>query len=180
MKKIVTTLLAAMVLTVTMSTTAFASQSKGEENFDVITYLQTQHGNIVSAEKYWDFINTGIITYTYADGYQVIKRYAQRPHETWVVKDKYLLSRIDFCDGLIDKDGNGIDDRDVVSNNLGLYDLNCNGIIDGSPLGPDMAVTEKEYAVIDKCEHGVVDGYHICHADSCAWQREIDSHYVCY
>lgn len=74
-----------------------------------------------------------------------------------------LVTRTDFPDGLIDLDGNGIDDRDPI-NTLDVIDLNTNGIddrnmdyynqetntfvLDGS--APDNAI-----AYVYLCEHGV-------------------------
>lgn len=82
-----------------------------------------------------------------------------------------LLERTDFPDGLIDLDGNGIDDRDPI-NSLGFIDLNLNGIDDRNvtwwgqesdenkyqsdfqlrPLSTEFAFSVYNYI----CEHGVV------------------------
>ncbi len=44
-----------------------------------------------------------------------------------------FVTRTDFADGLIDNDGNGIDDRDPI-NGMGFIDLNHNGIDDRQAL----------------------------------------------
>ena len=80
------------------------------------------------------------------------------------------LERTDFPDGLIDLDGNGIDDRDPI-NSLGYIDLNLNGIDDRAIISfgnvlkkPDLEkyalCTEDRYHPYELnnyiCEHGVV------------------------
>ena len=45
------------------------------------------------------------------------------------LSDINFVTRTDFADGLIDNDGNGIDDRDPI-NGMGFIDLNYNGVDD--------------------------------------------------
>lgn len=77
--------------------------------------------------------------------------------DTW--SEELLLERTDFPDGLIDLDGNGLDDRDPI-NSLGYIDLNLNGIDDRSVGVWDKTDLEKNPisrgGTSYMCEHGVV------------------------
>lgn len=82
---------------------------------------------------------------------------------------KYFLYRIDFSDGLIDEDGNGLDDRDPL-NECGYTDLNYNAIIDGAPKKHGY-VSEEESSGFDLCQHGVINGFWICKREECEAKR---------
>ena len=78
--------------------------------------------------------------------------------------EELLLERTDFPDGLIDLDGNGLDDRDPI-NSLGFIDLNMNGMDDRSVGVWDKTDLEKNPTNKEEhwttgtsymCEHGVV------------------------
>ena len=88
---------------------------------------------------------------------------------------KYWIFRTDFSDGLIDEDGNGLDDRDPL-NDCGYTDLNFNAVIDGAPSYPSM-IDESETARYTLCQHGVVNGTYICKQKECSdfldWMRTV-------
>ena len=72
------------------------------------------------------------------------------------------LTRTDFPDGLIDLDGNGIDDRDPI-NSMNVIDLNTNGIDDRTYFYYDGGFFDYEDDIGKShshkyiCEHGVVN-----------------------
>ena len=88
---------------------------------------------------------------------------------------KYWILRTDFSDGLLDEDGNGIDDRDPY-NNCGYTDLNHNCMADGAPF-KEMYCSEAEHTPFWSCAHGVVNGSDICQTEKCkarrAWMRTV-------
>ena len=114
----------------------------------------------------------GFVTETYSNGIKVLR--CLRGHEG--VDKKYWILRTDYSDGLLDSDGNGIDDRDPW-NACGYTDLNYNGVIDGAPSLPYF-IPESEMIKYHLCEHGVIDGWSICNAPECVAERERSSH--CY
>ena len=78
---------------------------------------------------------------------------------------KYWILRTDFSDQLLDKDGNGIDDRDPL-NNCGYTDLNHNCMADGAP-SKEMYCSEEEHTPFWLCDHGIVNGIYICQRAEC-------------
>ena len=83
---------------------------------------------------------------------------------------KYWILRTDYSDCLLDKDGNGIDDRDPY-NNCGYTDLNHNCMADGAP-SLEMFVPENEHTPFWTCRHGIVNGSDICQRAECQAFRE--------
>lgn len=128
------------------------------------------HGKIVSSYKHYNYVNTKAIIYTYEDGYQVVKSYVENPYNSPFVEDQYIIPRTDFCDGVLDADNNGIDDRDPW-NSCGYTDLNHNCIVDGVSTKSGM-ISEPEVKHLGTCEHGVVDGFEICQHAECVALRE--------
>ena len=122
---------------------------------------------LVSSDDYgWQ----GYIINTYSDGSKICR--TTKLNTT--VEDKYLILRTDYNDGLLDKDGNGIDDRDPY-NSCGYTDLNYNCIADGIlAFGKYPEANQHKY---DMCPHGVVNGYTMCDAKECveyrAWLRTL-------
>lgn len=128
------------------------------------------HGKIVSSYKHYNYINFKAIIYTYEDGFQIMKSFTETPYNSANVEDKYVIPRTDYCDGLLDADNNGIDDRDPY-NSCGYTDLNHNCFADGAPVKESM-VPESEAIMYRMCEHGVVNGFEICHKKECVAWRE--------
>lgn len=128
------------------------------------------HGRIVSSYKHYNYVNSKAIIYTYEDGYQIMKSFTETPYNSAHVEDKYVIPRTDFCDGLLDADNNGIDDRDPY-NSCGYTDLNHNCYADGAPVKEYMC-PESEALMYRMCEHGVVNGSEICHQKECVVWRE--------
>ena len=99
-------------------------------------------------------VTTGWI-YTLADGTKVSE--ACYDNLVRCYKDsfgtKYLIPRTDYSSGLIDEDGNGIDDRDPY-NNCSYTDRNYNGIADEAP--GTGGWEESMMSPGRLCEHGVV------------------------
>lgn len=90
-----------------------------------------------------------------------------------------VLERTDFADGLIDFDGNGIDDRDPV-NSLGFIDLNLNGIDDRDTSVGGMYTGKTDLEIYpDVCSHFGFDyGNYLCeHGVVC--KSEISSNILC-
>lgn len=139
-------------------------------NNNVQTLGVDGHGKIISSYKHWNYVNSKAIIYTYEDGYQIIKSFTEMPYNSGHVEDIYVIPRTDYCDGLLDLDGNGIDDRDRY-NSCGYTDLNYNCFADGAPVKEDM-VSEPEATMYRLCQHGVVDGFEICHQKECIEERE--------
>ena len=95
-----------------------------------------------------------------------------------------ILERTDFPDGLIDLDGNGIDDRDPI-NSLNVIDLNTNGIDDRTwkgykdDLAQDFTHKNGETGNCHLCKHGIVTyaieqpGHPSCAA--CKAEKEAES-----
>lgn len=99
-------------------------------------------------------VTTGWI-YTLADGTKVSEACYDNLVRCYkdIFGKKYLIPRTDYSSGLIDEDGNGIDDRDPY-NNCGYTDLNYNGIADeASQTG---TWEESMMSPGRLCEHGVV------------------------
>jgi hypothetical protein len=86
------------------------------------------------------------------------------------VEEQYRLQRTDYSDGLLDEDGNGIDDRDPL-NSCGYTDLNYNGVIDGAPSLP-FFVDEPNIPGYTLCEHGVIQGLYYCSNPKCVARQE--------
>lgn len=128
------------------------------------------HGKITSSYKHYNYVNSKAIIYTYEDGYQIIKSFTETPYNSAHVEDKYVIPRTDYCDGLLDLDNNGIDDRDPY-NSCGYTDLNHNCYADGAPVKESMC-PESEALMYRMCEHGVVNGSEICHQKECVAWRE--------
>lgn len=102
------------------------------------------------------------------------------------------LTRTDFPDGLIDLDGNGIDDRDPI-NSMGFVDLNVNGIDDRTTIDSNITDLERNsikregvdtssYSELYFCKHGVVCSFFqdskicpTCAAEDAAWKNYLDS-----
>ena len=93
-------------------------------------------------------------------------------------EEKYRILRTDYSDGLLDKDGNGIDDRDPY-NSCGYTDLNFNCIADGAVALDEyqadwlpLQVESNRYKY-SKCPHGVVNGKEggLCDAQECVDYR---------
>jgi hypothetical protein len=103
---------------------------------------------------------------TYSNGIKVLRVIAGNGQ----VDDEYLLLRTDYSDGLLDEDGNGIDDRDPL-NSCGYTDLNFNFIIDGAPSRPDY-VSESRLRGYELCEHGVLNGFYYCSNPECVARLE--------
>lgn len=91
---------------------------------------------------------------------------------------KYWILRTDYSDCLLDKDGNGIDDRDPY-NNCGYTDLNHNCMADGAP-SLEMFVPENEHTPFWTCRHGIVNGTYICQRAECEETREVMKRVVVY
>lgn len=99
-------------------------------------------------------VTTGWI-YTLADGTKVSE--ACYDNLVRCYKDsfgtEYLIPRTDYSSGLIDEDGNGIDDRDPY-NDCGYTDRNYNGIADEAP---ETGIWKESMMSPGRlCEHGVV------------------------
>ena len=85
---------------------------------------------------------------------------------------KYIIPRIDFSDGLLDMDMNGIDDRDP-SNFCGYTDLNYNCLADNAPTFVPTCFTEAQTMMKFTCPHGVIeDCYFSCMHPECVAERE--------
>lgn len=99
-------------------------------------------------------VTTGWI-YTLADGTMVSEvsyDYLARNYKDGFGAE-YLIPRTDYNSGLIDEDGNGIDDRDPY-NNCGYTDRNYNGIADEAP---ELSYMKESMMSPGRlCEHGVV------------------------
>jgi len=91
---------------------------------------------------------------------------------------KYWILRTDFSDGLLDADGNGIDDRDPY-NDCGYTDLNHNCMADGAP-SKEMFIGESEHTPFWTCDHGVINGTYICQHEDCKSFRAWMSTVRCY
>ena len=91
---------------------------------------------------------------------------------------KYWILRTDFSDGLLDADGNGIDDRDPY-NNCGYTDLNHNCMADGAP-SKEMFIGESEHTPFWTCDHGLINGTYICQHEDCKSFRAWMSTVRCY
>jgi len=83
---------------------------------------------------------------------------------------QYWILRTDYSDGLLDKDGNGIDDRDPY-NTCGYTDLNHNCLADGAPV-KEGYTPENKHVPFWTCSHGVVNGSDICQKQKCKNFRE--------
>lgn len=89
----------------------------------------------------------------------------------------YAIYRTDYSDGLLDKDGNGIDDRDIY-NSCGYTDLDFDCIADGALFSQEYLDLSQGYTVehgfggATLCEHGVLwGGYHgMCLAPECVYK----------
>ena len=128
------------------------------------------HGKVVSSYKHYNYVNSKAVIYTYEDGFQIMKSFTETPYNSAHVEDKYVIPRTDYCDGLLDADNNGIDDRDPY-NSCGYTDLNHNCYADGAPVKESMC-SEAEAIMYRMCEHGVVNGSEICHQRECVAWRE--------
>jgi len=73
--------------------------------------------------------------------------------------NKYIIPRTDYSTGLLDEDGNGIDDRDPY-NDMGYSDFNYNGIADEAPAKADYPYSkETGYSLyVRTCKHNIVGG----------------------
>lgn len=136
------------------------------------------HGKVVSSYKHYNYVNSKAIIYTYEDGFQIMKSFTETPYNSAHVEDKYVIPRTDYCDGLLDLDNNGIDDRDPY-NSCGYTDLNHNCYADGAPVKESMC-SESEAIMYRMCEHGVVNGYEICHQKECVAWRESAKNAIVY
>lgn len=125
----------------------------------ILGLMAQVHGGVVSKDGFG-----GAWIYNYADGYSVM--HANQFTEIMGFDKKYIIDRIDFSDGLLDIDGNGIDDRDP-SNSCGYTDLNFNCIADGAPIAPDGYWLESQYWGNSLCKHGVVGGSELCRNPEC-------------
>ena len=123
------------------------------------------------------------VIYSYESMGDLISEYSNGMWTSKVVKansiwePEYWILRTDFSDGLLDEDGNGIDDRDPY-NDCGYTDLNHNAIVDGAPHYPGYC-SEEESTPIWFCDHGVLNGTWICQHEECkqfrAWMRTVRS-----
>lgn len=136
------------------------------------------HGKVVSSYKHYNYVNSKAIIYTYEDGFQIMKSFTETPYNSAHVEDKYVIPRTDYCDGLLDLDNNGIDDRDPY-NSCGYTDLNHNCYADGAPVKESMC-SESEAIMYRMCEHGVVNGFEICHQKECVAWRESAKNAIVY
>ena len=98
--------------------------------------------------------------------------YTVRNYALKVYKLGKELKRTDFKDGIMDNDGNGIDDRDAI-NSFGCYDLNYDGVDDRSVVtnahgfgyvaNGDLEIINENRRQIDRlsylCEHNVVNTF---------------------
>ena len=127
--------------------------------------------SLVSSYETWGMAAKTYRVEQYSNGIWI-----SRVVEGWEACDsKYWIMRVDFSDGLLDQDGNGIDDRDP-SNNCGYTDLNHNAMADGAPSHYGF-VSEEEHTPFWSCEHGVVNGTYICQQPECqqfrAWMSTV-------
>lgn len=107
-----------------------------------------------------------------------MKSFTETPYNSAHVEDKYVIPRTDYCDGLLDLDNNGIDDRDPY-NSCGYTDLNHNCYADGAPVKESMC-PESEAIMYRMCEHGVVNGFEICYQKECVAWRESAKNAIVY
>lgn len=125
----------------------------------------TQNANIVSSYETWGAAAKTYRIEQYSNGiwtYKVV--------EGWEGCDsKYWIMRTDFSDGLLDQDGNGIDDRDPC-NSSGYTDLNHNAMADGAP-SYEGYTSEEDHTPFWACEHGVINGADICQKQECQDSR---------
>lgn len=119
-----------------------------------------KNATLVSSSKSFDNRYT---TEVYSNGIKVMKSRAWS--KDYYKNEKYWIPRTDYSDGLLDKDGNGIDDRDSY-NFCGYTDLNYNCIADGAPTYEGL-VPECDVIGYEICKHGVIEGIYICNAQEC-------------
>ena len=99
--------------------------------------------------------------------------------DTNSVWGEFAVTRTDFPDGLIDMDGNGLDDRDPI-NSLGYVDLNLNGIDDrnitlfGSHTGKKQYESDLEIHGICKEERFEYDNYLCVHGIVCKVDNNVE------
>lgn len=101
-------------------------------------------------------------------------------------KSLFELHRTDFPDGLIDFDGNGIDDRDPI-NSMNVVDLNTNGTDDrswGIANGKLYKDSERQNgeSALRLCKHGLVsvssdcyEDYIVCYTCIAEWKAEAEA-----
>lgn len=155
----------------------YVQYGKGEGRLPASTSAIDNGKEIVSQEFFDEWISFDYYIYTYKDGSKV-RKYIFDPNDNPYegnFDSKYLIPRTDYSDGLLDKDNNGIDDRDPY-NNCGYTDFNFNCVADGAPGLPPL----KGFAPWDEtvlrlsstCQHGVVGGkYELCVNPECIAER---------
>ena len=130
------------------------------------TSAEKKNATLVSTRN----TNWGYAIDTYSDGSKVNRTLScGAPFDK-----KYIILRTDYSDGLLDEDGNGIDDRDPC-NSCGYTDKNYNCIADEAPDVEIIGIVCKEstYHKYDICQHGVVNGCSggLCDAKECVEER---------
>ncbi|MGN0377011.1 MAG: hypothetical protein ACI4ED_05195 [Suilimivivens sp.] len=135
-------------------------RSEGRKPYKEAAVSPVANATLVSSYTTWSSGGDYAID-TYSNGIKVVRSL----EGSVAVDKKYWILRTDFSDGLLDEDGNGIDDRDPCNNN-GYTDLNYNGVIDGAPSLPHY-VPESEITKYWMCEHGVIQGLYICNEKEC-------------
>ena len=144
-------------------------RAEGRQGFQITADMYTTCP--VASQKTLELLATGG-----TEGVHYVKNRTVKYYRLGDVCGKWgelALKRTDFPDGLIDLDGNGLDDRDPI-NSLGFVDLNMNGVDDRYIQVPkdwntrfrDHAVTDfacdlerrstDDYATHYLCKHGIV------------------------
>lgn len=170
-------------------------RTEGRQGFQITPDMYTT--SPVASQKTLELLATegtegvDFVYKNYLSGGKIPKVYRLngRLNDAW---GELALTRTDFPDGLIDLDGNGIDDRDPI-NSMGFVDLNVNGIDDRSTSNsniPDLEENSIEREGIDTvfdsdyyfCKHGVVCSFlqnpkncPTCAAEDAAWKNYMDS-----
>lgn len=154
----------------------YVQYGKAEGRIPAVPALN--NGKEIVAQEFFDeWTCLDYYIYTYQDGSKVRVRIFDpndSPYKN-LFDNKYIIPRTDFSDGLLDNDGNGIDDRDPY-NGCGYTDLNFNCIADNAPALPPMkgcsGADETVIRVSSKCPHGVVGGeWELCINPECIAYR---------
>jgi len=141
-------------------------RAEGRQGFQITADMYTTCP--VASQKTLELLATGG-----TEGVHYVKNRTAKYYRLGDVYGKWgelALKRTDFPDGLIDLDGNGLDDRDPI-NSLGFVDLNVNGVDDRYIHLPgeerkyidyaknytcDLERWKIDYATLYLCKHGIV------------------------
>lgn len=173
MKKMVAFLLAMVVTLGCMSPIEAQAKTKGIDNCPYVVGGILGGKVITAVENFvYDGYSRGY-RITFEDGtyarYSSLASLCYGDTNNLEYDAKYMVCRTDFSDGLLDADGNGIDDRDPL-NTSGLVDTNFNSVADGAPLLRYGYVNDwrsEAYLCGNRCQHNVVRDWYILNCPAC-------------